>query len=312
MTTTHHLPAEDAMAFFDGEQTDPGGRTAAHVQSCATCQALAQDLNSVSALVSEWTVEPTPDHLVAPPGHARRIPLSRASKLILVAAACALLYIALPFLPATPGSVRQIEDPAVFSTHWTRQPRVDLGLQIGGARVIVVAFMDWLCHPCKKYSLAYDPVLSRYERDRPGQVKLIVRDWPWNQACNPRVPKTMRGHEGSCMAALAVRIARDRGKAEAMIAWLFENIERLILMSEEEVSAAIKQELQRLLGRLDFDAAAAAVRPAFNQDLAEGATLAINATPTFFINGVRIPMDGQLTPEYFDRAIALELKSATR
>jgi protein-disulfide isomerase len=42
--------------------------------------------------------------------------------------------------------------------------------------------------------------------------------------------------------------------------------------------------------------------------VALGRQLQVKSTPTFFINGVKI--EGALPPQYFDQAIALELKRA--
>jgi protein-disulfide isomerase len=47
------------------------------------------------------------------------------------------------------------------------------------------------------------------------------------------------------------------------------------------------------------------------QDIADGAALQIAGTPTYFINGVRIPSARLIAPEYFDLAIQLELKRAS-
>ncbi len=47
---------------------------------------------------------------------------------------------------------------------------------------------------------------------------------------------------------------------------------------------------------------------AVKADIAYGRQLGVNATPTFFINGVRI--SGGLPPVYFDQAIAYELARA--
>ena len=43
-------------------------------------------------------------------------------------------------------------------------------------------------------------------------------------------------------------------------------------------------------------------------DIALGNLLGVSATPTFFINGVKV--QGGLQPQFFDAAIAYELKKA--
>ncbi len=44
-------------------------------------------------------------------------------------------------------------------------------------------------------------------------------------------------------------------------------------------------------------------------DVAQGGQLKVSGTPTFFMNGIRLP--GFSRPEYFDAAIAWELKRVT-
>ena len=46
------------------------------------------------------------------------------------------------------------------------------------------------------------------------------------------------------------------------------------------------------------------------KDTADGGALQISSTPTFFINGVKLPTGQWLNPEYFDYAIQLELKKS--
>jgi protein-disulfide isomerase len=79
-------------------------------------------------------------------------------------------------------------------------------------------------------------------------------------------------------------------------------------MTPEHKIDAIKRETQRVTAVADFDAAAARFQADLEHDIADGIAAGIKATPTVFINGVRVPDKGQLPPEYFDAAIALELK----
>src|SRR6185295_17456137 len=104
-----------------------------------------------------------------------------------------------------------------FEEAWNQLPRIDVGVSAGTAKVVVVKYNDWLCPTCKAYAMGYEPVLEAYEKSDPGAVKMVVKDWPWNTACNSSAGRTIPGHEGSCDASVAVRLARDRGKADEMI-----------------------------------------------------------------------------------------------
>jgi protein-disulfide isomerase len=58
----------------------------------------------------------------------------------------------------------------------------------------------------------------------------------------------------------------------------------------------------------DFDAKYASAMESVKSDIALGRELEIKGTPTFFINGIRI--DSMMAPQFFDQAIAYELKQA--
>ena len=64
----------------------------------------------------------------------------------------------------------------------------------------------------------------------------------------------------------------------------------------------------REVGRVaDFDAKYQSILEMVKGDIALGKQLGVHATPTFFVNGVRIP---GLRAEFFDAAIRYELKQA--
>jgi protein-disulfide isomerase len=58
----------------------------------------------------------------------------------------------------------------------------------------------------------------------------------------------------------------------------------------------------------DFDREYAEKLPDIRRDIADGGVLGINSTPTYFINGVRLP-SGMMPLQYFELAINLELQS---
>jgi protein-disulfide isomerase len=206
-----------------------------------------------------------------------------------------------------------LDAQAQFAQAWAMQPRVDLGISPGSAKVVVVKFNDWLCPSCKAYALAYQPVFDQYEKTQPGAVKVVIKDWPWNATCNFSA-QSIPGHEASCDAAVAVRLARDRGKGEAMVSWLFANQERLDEQGRTgagaQASHDIRAKVAELLGVKDLDRDYAAKLIDIRRDVADGAALRVVSTPTFFVNGVRIP-DGQLLPpQYLDMAIKIELQKS--
>jgi len=190
-----------------------------------------------------------------------------------------------------------------FTEAFQKQPRVDVGVPADGARVVILKFNDYECPGCRQTELAYRPVLDKFTTSHPKAVKYVVKDWPWNSACNFNAPRTLPGHEASCDAAVAARLARDRGKLEAMAEWLYGN--------QGTTPASVRDAARRLLGVADFDKEASLKLAEIKGDIADGGVLGINSTPTYFVNGVRLP-SGTLPPELFELAITLELNSATR
>ena len=81
--------------------------------------------------------------------------------------------------------------------------------------------------------------------------------------------------------------------------WLYANQEG---MTPEAIKAAALD----LAGVENFDARYAETVEAVKADIAVGATIPVEATPTFVINGVLLK--GGLSAEFFDRAIAYELE----
>jgi protein-disulfide isomerase len=178
-------------------------------------------------------------------------------------------------------------------------PVVALPIAKDGAAVLIVKFNDYQCPPCRASFLEYKRVLDKY-RAKPGQIKFVTRDYPLEPECNQYVPREV--HPAACEAAVAVRLAAARGGAVKLEEWLFANQQTL-------TPAVVRQAARDVAGITDFDAL---YRPTIEQvkaDIALGSSLGVRATPTFFINGRKIP-DGALPPVYFDTAIAHELQKA--
>jgi protein-disulfide isomerase len=105
-------------------------------------------------------------------------------------------------------------------------------------------------------------------------------------------------HLASCEAAVAVRLAREKGKEAAMQSWLYAN-------QPSMTPATVRQAAKDIGGVTDMDARYAATVALVRGDAQQGVQMKITGTPTFFMNGMRLP---GLRPEFFDAAIAWELR----
>jgi len=189
----------------------------------------------------------------------------------------------------TPGQQSELEK------FMATAPRVPLVVPRDGAKVLIVKFNDFQCPACGHSYLTYKSVLAKYEAQYPGAVKVVLKDFPLNTACNSASSVV---HPSACDAAVAVRLARQHNRGEAMEDWLYTH--------QPGMTAATVRQAATEVGQVtDFDAKYAATIALIKADVAMGMQLQIRSTPTFFINGVKV--EGEWAVQYFDQAIAYEL-----
>lgn len=178
-------------------------------------------------------------------------------------------------------------------------PRAIVPADAAGAGVVIVKFNDYQCPPCRQTYEMYQPIKARWAREAPGRVVFVTRDFPLEGECNPSAPNGV--HTSACEAAVAVRLARERNKADEMEAWLFAR--------QQSISPElVRQGAREVAGITDFDARYPTVLASVRNDTALGAALGVNSTPTFFINGVKL---GGLQPRVLDYIIEYELSKTT-
>jgi uncharacterized membrane protein/protein-disulfide isomerase len=193
---------------------------------------------------------------------------------------------------ANPEQVKQ------FEGYLAAQPRVPVMAPSDGAAVVILKFNDYQCPGCGQTYRDYKPVLAKWAKEQPGKVKFIAKDFPLERECNQFVGQDL--HLGACEGAVAVRLAREKGKGEAMEDWLYANQPA---MNPDSVKKAAGSVGGVALG--DFEKRYAGTLELVKADIAQGAQLKVGATPTFFVNGMRLP---GLRAEFFDAAIAWELR----
>jgi uncharacterized membrane protein/protein-disulfide isomerase len=183
-----------------------------------------------------------------------------------------------------------------FEAYLAQQPRVPVMAPSDGAAVVILKCNDYQCPGCGQTYRDYKPVLAKWAKQAPGKVKFTAKDYPLERECNQFVGQDL--HLGACEAAVAVRLAREKGKAEAMEDWLYANQPAMNPDTVKKAAATVG-------GVTDFDARYQATLALVKADVAQGQQLQIQGTPTFFVNGMRLP---GLRGEFFDAAIAWELK----
>jgi uncharacterized membrane protein len=197
---------------------------------------------------------------------------------------------------AAPVRSLAAEEQGNFEQWYQGLPRVLLTVPTDGAKVLIVKFNDYQCPPCRQTYDQYKPIIAKYMAQQPGKVKYVSFDYPLEVECNANVPGSM--HPAACEAAVAVRLAKAKGRGQAMEEWIFSN--------QPNLTPDLVKQGARSVGQVtDFDAQYAKVLELVKADIAMGHALKVTGTPTFFINGTRVPI---IKPEFFDAAIAYELK----
>jgi hypothetical protein len=191
---------------------------------------------------------------------------------------------------------------AEFERWWDAQPRMTLPISSDGAKVLIVKFTDLQCPSCGVSHVTMKPKLAEYQARYPGAVKLVTKDYPLQPECNPNVQRAV--HLAACDAAAAVRMARQQGKGDALEDWFYANQSSLTPMSVRQAAAAIG-------GVTNFNAGLPAALNAIRTDAGLGKLLGVNATPTFYVNGVKCESQGQpLATPFIFVAIEHELRKA--
>jgi uncharacterized membrane protein/protein-disulfide isomerase len=255
-------------------------------------------------------------------GGASSVPMSSLPKhalrdMRLLVATPLAIVIALLFVGGTAWGVsafpREVERPvmvqappvteqqrAELEQWWNVQPVVsNFPIANNGAKVLIVEFADFQCGACKTQYLNTQPILDKY-KGRPNDVRFELHHWPISSLCNPTVPSAV--HPASCDAAAGYEMAKAKGTADVLKDWFFVNQERL---TPSIVRSAIVD-----VGKVtDFDAQFPKVIQQVRTDVSIGSAIGVSSTPSFFINGRRIP-GGGVAAQYFEALIELELKRA--
>jgi len=205
-------------------------------------------------------------------------------------------------LDATSAAISQqaaADRRSEFERWYTAQPRVPLIVPNEGAKVLIVDFSDFQCPYCSQAWISLKPVIDKFNEQQANTVKLVMKDFPLDSKCNMGV-QGGGPHPFACEAAVAVRLTAP-ARREAFEDYLFHN-------QQAFSSENIRKWARELGGVNDYDARYNSTIEAVKSDIAFGHTLQVNATPTMFINGVKVA--GVLAPQYLEAAINFELKRA--
>jgi hypothetical protein len=262
-------------------------RSAALVYWAASCYVVV-----VFIRASVFQSGPTPRLLTNAVPDAIRI-LTRPTTWLCVVASMVMLAAAPRSLPIPTGG-------RSLARWYARQPRVQLPREWQIAPVILVEFIDYQCPICRQVALTYEQVIDGATNEYGGQFAFESIDFPLDHECNAPDPAVADGgpHPAACEAAAAVRLARRDSEAEAhrVIQWLWDHQSGL---SREVIFDGVKNDFG-----FDVRRGYADVLPDIRAEAAAGRRLHVAGTPTFLLNGVRLPL---LSATAMREAIELEV-----
>ena len=200
-------------------------------------------------------------------------------------------------VPAAP--IETLDETQIAEWHaWLdRQPRVSEVAPTGEAKVLFVKFNDFQCPSCRQTWLAYKDLITKYEQKYPGVFKFELRDFPLEGECG-----SGGQHMAACEGAAAVRMAREHNQGPQMEAWLYDHQAE---MTRDSIKSALKN-IANVSGD-EYDAKYASVLEQVRADAQFGNKLGVNGTPTFYLNGIRLP---SVRTAHLEEAILYELRKA--
>lgn len=156
------------------------------------------------------------------------------------------------------------------------------------ALITVVEFSDFFCPACQKAS-RFKPILLA---GRSSEVRFVFKHFPLDTLCNDSINRMV--HPGACAIAAASKCAQRQGKF-----WQFHDA--IFKYGHDYDMKNLQADVRRL--GLDTDAfnqciASGEAMDEVRREAAEGKRLGVSSTPTFFVNGLKMP--GIMTPAVFD------------
>jgi protein-disulfide isomerase/uncharacterized membrane protein len=158
----------------------------------------------------------------------------------------------------------------------------------GDAPAQVVEYSDFLCPYCRNLAMG----LAQFVPQAGGRVAIHFKNFPLDKTCNESLQRST--HPGSCQLALGAICAQYQGKFEAYHDRVF---------SAEGLRNPGPEDVVRLAGEAGLNPAAmrgCLEDPKAQADLeaqiAEGRRLGVNATPTLYVNGKKLPRINDLIP----------------
>jgi len=178
-----------------------------------------------------------------------------------------------------------------------RQPRLTDVAAVAPVKVRLIKFNDYQCPSCRATWTLYKDVIARLSAKYPGAFKYETLDYPLEPECG------FGGvHQSACEGAVAVRLAREQNRDPEMEAWLYEHQPEL---TRDSIKGALRT-IAKVSGD-EYDSRYAEIIPKVREDAQLGNKLGVTGTPTFYLNGIKMP---SVRAAHLEAAVEYELRKA--
>jgi protein-disulfide isomerase len=143
------------------------------------------------------------------------------------------------------------------------------------SKVTLVEYADFQCPACGQMY----PIIKQLEQAYGDKVRFVYRNF------------LIPGHVNSPAAAYAAGAAGNQGKFFEMENLLFTNQAQWSVMDSTTLGATLDSYAQSLglnMDKFNADQTSDAVKAKVDKDIQSGVKAGVDATPTFFLNGVQI------------------------
>jgi protein-disulfide isomerase/uncharacterized membrane protein len=155
------------------------------------------------------------------------------------------------------------------------------------APVQVVEYFDYLCPFCRQLGAAFDAFMPQAA----GRVVVYFKNYPLDTTCNPHVKQSM--HPGACFLALGGICANYQGKIASYQAKVFgTDLKNPTGDDVTKVAAAAGLNVEAFSACLTDPR----TRQKLDGEIAEAKRVGVQATPTLFINGRKLPRIQDFVP----------------
>ncbi len=141
------------------------------------------------------------------------------------------------------------------------------------AKVTLVEFGDYQCPAC----VAFHPLVKELLTDLAGKVNYVFRNFPLSQ------------HENAKISAYAAEAAGLQGKYWQMHDKLYESAgEWSTAPDAKSIFVGYAQAMGLDINKFTTDIDSSVVKDKVQNDINDGSLVNLNATPTFYLNGIKL------------------------